>query len=36
MDVWVEVIDSSYREGGQHAVEISEPAFICIAITLCR
>ena len=26
MDVWVEVIDSSYREGGWHAVEMSKPA----------
>ena len=26
MDVWVEVIDSSYMEGGWHAVAMSEPA----------
>ena len=26
MRVWVEVIDSSYWEGGCHAVEMSEPA----------
>ena len=26
MDVKVEVKDSSYREGGWHAVEMSEPA----------
>ena len=26
MDVWVEVIDSSNREGGWHAVEMSKPA----------
>ena len=26
MRVWVEVIDSSYWEGGWHAVEMSEPA----------
>ena len=26
MDVWIEVKDSSYREGGWHAVAVSEPA----------
>ena len=26
MDVWVEVIESSSREGGWHAVEMSKPA----------
>ena len=27
MDVWVEVIDSSSREGGWHAVDMSKPAY---------
>ena len=26
MNVWFEVINSSYREGGWHAEEMSEPA----------
>ena len=26
MDVWVEAIDSSSREGGWHAVEMFKPA----------
>ena len=26
MDVWIEVKESSYMEGGWHAVEMSEPA----------
>ena len=26
MDVWIEVKDSSYMQGGWHAVEMSEPA----------
>ena len=26
MDVWVEVIDPSHREGGWHALEMSESA----------
>ena len=26
MDIWFEVINSSYREGGWHAGEVSEPA----------
>ena len=35
MDVWIEVKDSSYRAGGRHAVEMSEPAQAELSLEGC-